>query len=275
MNRNILDPRLTNIQIMNPGITQNIPSYNFKIVRLMKDLTIILAFLAVCTTVFANNPNTGQTLQVIANSGLKMRLSPDLTGDVIAVIPYAEQVEILELPQKKDLMTSEYVSGEWLLVEYEGQTGYVFDGYLTNLPIPEYEFELNSNERYLIHSVESYADFRYLATKSPDSTSYKNGMTKVVQHYDNGNKMTKIYDGDYFKLELELEQARVMDAYHLILSMLPNDEIKEKLINETVFLADEEGITKRVNISIENPISIFRLPNGNIKMRIISEQEGC
>ena len=241
----------------------------------MKDLTLIFALIAVCSTLFANNPNSGQTLKVIADSGLKMRLSPGLSGDVIAVIPYAEAVEILELPTEKNVLTSDFVSGEWVLVSYEGQAGYVFDGYLTSLPIPEYDFELNENEQFLIHNVEAYADFRYLSTQAADSTSFKNGMTKVVQEYDNGNKMTKVYDYDFFKLELELKQTRVMDAYHLLLSMLPNDNQKETLMNQTVFLADEEGITKRVNIALENPITIVRLPNGNIKLKLVSHLEGC
>ncbi len=97
------------------------------------------------TKVYKNVPDKenfelNENFHVMALSGLRMRATPELKGKTILTIPYdaaVEQVDngdygILEVEEIKDFV----VKGNWMKVRYEGKEGYVFNGYLTQFPMP-------------------------------------------------------------------------------------------------------------------------------------------
>ena len=82
----------------------------------------------------------GSNYHVMALSGLKMRDLPNLKGKKILTIPYNGEVEVIatgfgELKVKE--LEDFYIEGEWVQVSYNGKEGYVFDGYLTQFPLPD------------------------------------------------------------------------------------------------------------------------------------------
>ena len=75
----------------------------------------------------------------MAPSGLKMRVTPN--GKKLLTIPYNAKVERLDKESYGTLTVEEIkgfnISGDWVKVKYDGQIGYVFDGYLTQFLLPE------------------------------------------------------------------------------------------------------------------------------------------
>ncbi len=78
----------------------------------------------------SNTPSSQIGKLVIAEGGLNARENPDLTAKVVFLLPnyysietYEEVGEEMEVKDKK---------GKWTKIDYEGKTGYVFGGYLTN-----------------------------------------------------------------------------------------------------------------------------------------------
>lgn len=267
--------RLLNIERMN-AITFKSNNFSLSKFKIMRHITIIIALFCFCTALVANNPySSGETLNVVANAGLKMRLTPDLNGELIKVIPYGERVEVLNNNDALKSEVLEYVSGNWLLVSYEGQTGYVFDGYLTPLSIPSYDFELNMDNIGFMNSLEAYVNYRFISIEVPDTIMGNNGMTKVVQRYNNDAKMTQVYNINYSQIILELSDIRLMDAYHLLISMLADKDQKENFLDHSIFITDTEGQTERININIEEQTIIDKLPNGNVRIRLLRYDEGC
>ena len=105
-----------------------------------------------------------EEFHVMALSGLRMRATPELKGKTILTIPYdgiVEQVDkadygILEVEEMKGFK----VKGNWMKVRHEGKEGYVFDGFLTQFPLPE----ILENNEYDYYKYSSSFDF-YFRTK--------------------------------------------------------------------------------------------------------------
>lgn len=83
----------------------------------------------------------GDTLYVGASSGLNLRDAVGLEANKLGTVPYGAAVVMLQAPRDGTTFEVEElpgftISGLWIKVRYQGQEGYVFDGYLTRLPMP-------------------------------------------------------------------------------------------------------------------------------------------
>lgn len=95
---------------------------------------------------FANFYKKGDTLNVWATSGLNMREGPGTDFPKIKKLEYGDEVEIIDqylfstplniTVVKKSEKSDEFVlKGFWVRVKIGTQEGYVFDGYLSSLPV--------------------------------------------------------------------------------------------------------------------------------------------
>ena len=102
----------------------------------MKNITF---FLQIFTLVFFISSASGQTLncdcthvairKVTARSGLSLRSAPSLDSAKLAVIPFGAKVQI-GYGFDSELDRVDGISGTWVIARYEGQEGYLFDGFL-------------------------------------------------------------------------------------------------------------------------------------------------
>jgi hypothetical protein len=89
-----------------------------------------------------DNYSSNETLNVLAFSGLKFRDKPE--GNVLQTIPYGSKVVTLEPKNYDYLKTVEGIKGSWVKVRFNGNVGYVFDGFLSSLPAPSLSDDLKS-----------------------------------------------------------------------------------------------------------------------------------
>lgn len=81
------------------------------------------------------NYSAGQQLNVLASSGMNLRDAPK--GAVIQKIPYGARVKTLQAKSTSNPETIEGIQGSWVKVDYNGKTGFLFDGFLSAMPAPE------------------------------------------------------------------------------------------------------------------------------------------
>lgn len=114
---------------------------NFKCIVCVRRVQLSISFLAFIMCLLSprvlaiHNYGLGQPLNVLAPSGMNLRDAP--RGNVLQLIPYGAQIKTL---QAKSYMHSERVEGikgNWVKVNYQGKTGFLFDGFLSSLPAPE------------------------------------------------------------------------------------------------------------------------------------------
>ncbi len=95
----------------------------------MKFMSIaLLLIFTVTVSVFTENA-LNNARWISANSGLKMRESPDLNAKLIVVIPYQEKVTLLE--EKGEAVTISGATGKWSRVQWQSNKGWVFGGFLS------------------------------------------------------------------------------------------------------------------------------------------------
>lgn len=119
----------------------------------MKRFLVIIILNCVQSIAFGiNEYHTGDTLFIIAHTGLNVRSDPGLVGKVLSAIPYGHKLIVKEekLPfpwfntdsvqifesyswyKAGNAATAPYwIKGKWVKVAYNGMEGYVFDGFLS------------------------------------------------------------------------------------------------------------------------------------------------
>jgi hypothetical protein len=90
-------------------------------------------------------PAQNQNLYVLAPSGLNLRVSADPASKKIATLPYGAKVSLIAAPKANDLLIDN-LPGGMAKVSADGQTGYIFDGYLCRWPAPKPQMEV---EKYV------------------------------------------------------------------------------------------------------------------------------
>ncbi len=238
----------------------------------MKNLMIILLCTLFSITLSANHIGEQPIHNVVAKSGLTMRMLPGTEHAAIKIIPFGEQVLIIESSENPDRI--DWIDGNWVLVAHDGDTGYVFDGFLSELAIPFYDFEVSQFGLDLIYPLESYAEYRLVAEGQPD-TIHRGEVVKVIHRFEGGEKLVRSDNEDYYKVQLYLNDIRVMDAYHLVQNMLREKKDIKTFQNQSVFIQNKQGEIDHVRVKLDHPVYIKKLKNGQVRISILSSESGC
>lgn len=247
---------------------------NFKSIKKVFAIALMVIFYIQMWA--SNGPGfvEGTQLYVVANSGLTLRMAPNLNSESLGVIEYGSSVEVLNQPDSiLRVEKLNWVEGKWIYVEVDGVTGYMFDGYLSDLPMPIYEFEICQLDLDLIYPLESWTDVN-LGTSEGDTVE-AGALKRVTDRYFGGEKLIRTHKGDDYKLELYLNDIRLMDAYHLLQSMIDTKARLEIFKDESTFIEDRQGELHKVKINLDNPIELRKLASGDIKITIRSDNYSC
>lgn len=241
-----------------------------------KMICLLTGVLFLFTQAFGTNPITeNKSLSVVAGSGLKMRTTPSLESQVIKVIPFGDTVyEVL------DSMTVEVVSdriewmeGEWIKIEHMGDQGYVFNGFLTSLPIPQFDFELTLEDLALAAPVESWMNYRFNRTGEP-SIYETDQEIKMVTDFEGGHRKIE-YESVYkYKVVLQLKEVELHEAYNLMKGMLMTGYEKSSYDRKAVFVENKYGEIDRIRINLEQPVDIKKLNDNTVQISITNFYDG-
>ena len=216
----------------------------------------------------------GEQLFVVAQSGLSLRAEPGSHQELITIIPYGEVVQILEPDSVLLQENINWVSGQWVPVHYDGHIGYVFDGYLSQLTLPSYSFEKTQSDLDLIYPLESWVGVHLHAIGGQDTvtTDYYDQVTQV---YESGDHLTRMNAGNLYKVKLNFKDVRIMDAYHLLKSMLNDKYEVDHFEKSSLFLANEGNNLQRIKIQLDNPVDIRYTSEGDVLITITSQEYEC
>jgi len=221
----------------------------------------------------AHSVTENNFLTVSATSGLSLRFEPGQSADIISVIPFGATVEVIERCEDDLVETIEWTKGTWVYVHYNNRKGYVFDGYLTALPLPEFEFEQVISDMDLIYPLSSWAEHRFNEVTKVD-TIIKKDMTKIIKVLAEGVILKEYEDDFVFKTELELDKVRLMDAYHLLLNMMDKYE-RATFQNKTIFITDENYELSKIKVNLDSPVNISKIDENRIRITINNYEKEC
>ena len=111
-------------------------SYALKIEGMKINLILIFSILLLAQ-ISKGNYTEKDTLNVLAINGLNIRLAKSGQSKKIGNIKYGESVIITNTFEFSFKDTIECRTGNWIEINYNDKIGFVFDGYLSKLPVPK------------------------------------------------------------------------------------------------------------------------------------------
>ncbi len=240
----------------------------------MKYLIGLFAALVISTSSFGNTSmNVTPQLKVMAKSGLKLRLEPNLDSPVIDVIRYGAELEVEEdFVPLNTAFKIDWVEGKWIKVKYNGQIGFVFDGFLSKLSAPIEDAELTENINGLSYSLYEWAFNNYNFLGS-DTLSDSEFATSTMNNLE-GNDLFVYGSNEMARVEFTLSEIRIMDAYHLLESMMDTRSARSSLRESTIFYENAAGQLNKIKIG-NGQVQIRELESGRIKISCQTIHEGC
>lgn len=188
-------------------------------------------------------------LFIWAESGLKLRETPDFKSKVLTNIPFGKEVickgykslydysnNSLEVEDNIETPDGELVSfklkGNWVQIKFENIEGYVFDAYLSKFSPPT-----NKDENGLFAYFKARSDtLIYLEKKNPD---LDHGNDKIV--FSNGIHMTNEYHPNGASFQMNIPDFSIEEAFLMIrLWDKYAYDIKQQK-NGTIFIDQELG----------------------------------
>jgi hypothetical protein len=188
----------------------------------------------------------GDSLQVLAKSGLTLRDSASMNGKKITAMPFGSTVVVLS-PMCKWEVNGDRMGG-WLQVSYNGHTGYAFSGFLTSLKIPA----LKPSDISADHMIW----FETIARANTDSLIYKgNTLFEGVDQdeKERSNSNWEIFrDGTLLNYVSSYEETYLtIESYEITLNDILNLlEYYTDILNEKYFDQPGEEPKYRATINI-------------------------
>ena len=202
----------------------------------------VLILMLLCLDFQSVNANStydwGDTLHVWATSGLNMREGPGTDFPKMKKLEYGDKVQVIDdylrstplslTVIKKSKKNAAFVmKGHWVRVIIGSQEGYVFDGYLSRLPVMK--IKKNNNDGFWAESFNDYAKREFgVIHFEKDSNRIKEMHTHVK--YGNGFEW-KEFGEKCYDMNLELNSLSFNEAY-LLFNRMGSFETNLKKVDE-------------------------------------------
>lgn len=222
---------------------------------------------------FATVPSyvEGQTLNVFAPSGLKLRAFPNRAAEVVEIVEFGDQVKVLNtfdfIPEKAERI--DWIDGHWIFVEFGGASGYLFDGYLSSMPFPSDRDEMISDGYSYAYTLGQYMEQHYEITHLLDSSE-----TSLSYILEDGSTVNQKIDSDYWIIEIETPSYKIHEVLNLMRSMVPDRKSRSAFERSLLFIEDDKGRIGEIKVKLGDEAILRRMKNGNILIKA-SGYVGC
>lgn len=230
-------------------------------------LLCFLSFVFITTRLDASFVQYGETLTVVAHSGLSLREHPGVHHETLLVIPYGHEVErVIEEGEVPDQMG--YISGNWVKVDYHGLEGFVFDAYLSQLPLVSHHDELDNEGLSVPEKIYAWAVHHLDPVYFDDSTEYCANLnpSHVFEHFTNEQSIRVLTTDQIIKSILILHDVRIMEVYHLALDMFNDRSERNEYVENTIIIQDVNGEISEIRMTGDTEIIIRRTMEGEIRL---------
>lgn len=206
--------------------------------------------------------------KVFAPSGLKLRQSLQRRAKT-SVVPYGAEVEVLHATP--DSYFIDWVRGNWVFVRYDTLEGYMFDGYLSDLALPEID-EPEDCEQGYAELLKSYVSKNYKALSQLDSVAYEDGpydslytRYKLRQLLTDSTYWVVFPDVEMSSYEIELPETHLEEAYVLLQAILCACSDADSLKDEILFVKNRHN---RIYKIYDKAGRVFISEGDNRRMRL-------
>jgi hypothetical protein len=164
--------------------------------KLIAIITVAVLLGTVTTKLAAQTKNTGKSLKVWLLDGVNLKSNPTDKSKTLANIPYGTIVTPVKLAGEPKNYTVDFntaalkepykLNGKWIKVEFDGRQGYLFDGYLSAMPV------LEKDDHGFVETEDAYLKRNYGVLKITKKIP-KKGAKETSIYYKNGAVTTEAY----------------------------------------------------------------------------------
>ncbi len=189
----------------------------------------------------ANQSNAKKYSYVAALSGMNMRSTPDLKGDIIQLVKYNDKVEIQEKTGIK--LEVEGIEGEWVKVKNQTQEGYVFGGFLLDFELPTLDPSVGI-ENYLSTYYKAMEPKKAFAVRMDTNTSEAiyspvalenvkinedNESFELIQKYEGGRTYKELIGYESSNKTIFIPNIGMREGFLLLKAILPYHTVYDEL----------------------------------------------
>ena len=185
----------------------------------MEIKSIIIFSILLLSQVSKGNYSENDTLNVLAINGLNIRLAKSGQSAKIGNIKYGESVIIKNTFKFNHKDTIENRTGNWVEIIYKEKRGFVFDGFLSKLPIPKIS-NLDENEPYF--RMRNYLSSNFKNIRKPIKIiepyfdlDGKDGIGIYVSVWTNNLKLKEKGGYEWFEYSFYFEKTRFAEIISL------------------------------------------------------------
>ncbi len=227
---------------------------------------------------FSQNYATGDTLNVVAHSGLRLRTSPNGNSGTIRILEYGDLVKVQNTFEFDSAYQdkSGWLQGHWIYVNTNQVSGYVFDAYLSTLDVPSHENELCMESSLSFSApLQEYIAHHFPFQTEEQGLEHGEDVDQCVKYHTDGVTLTKTVGNGWYKTDVTFEGYRLGEVVNLFRSMIVGDDMHEMFEDSLKFYKNKEGqIHKILTGHHEYPMRIAVDDNGMIHVSITDLTKG-
>lgn len=198
---------------------------------------------------FAQHYQNGDTLNVAATSGLRLRTSPNSSAGTIRVLEFGEEVIVNNTfgfdstYQDK----SGWFTGNWIIVSAGQVSGFVFDAFLSKLPLPDHENELCIESSLSFSApVQQYITHHFPVLTEEQGSEHREDVEQCVSYHSDGIIMIRTIGNGWFKTDITFNGYRLTEVVNVFRSMIIGDDMREEFESSLRFHKNKSGQISKV-----------------------------
>jgi hypothetical protein len=230
-----------------------------------------MCFAFACTiliqdALFAQQYTTGDTLTVVALSGLKLRSSPSANAGTIRVMEYGDEV-IVQKTFTSDSSYSDvsgWLPGSWVYVSHHSVSGYVFDVYLSTLDLPSHEEELCYDELNFSSPIQRYVTNHYAEITEEQGREHNDDIEQCVTHHAGGISVIRTTGDGWYKTDVHFSGYRLSEVINLLRSMVVGNDVLQNFEDSMKFYRNKQGQIHRIQAGYQGSTVQIEVKNNDL-----------
>lgn len=215
-------------------------------------LLIALILIMFSTDALSQNYAVGDGVVVSANSGLRMRVQPNMTSPTIKVLEFNDPLTIEQVGGQEHKARIQWLDGHWVKVKAGFVSGWVFDGFISTLPTPDYETQLCLDCYSLVQPVREYVFDHFTMECSNEPIDSAEELLESTYSFSQGVIFSEMRNDGWYRAEIYFQDVRLSEVINLLRSTLVGNSMRREFEQSLVFHENRAGTVDKVNVKLFN-----------------------
>lgn len=217
----------------------------------------------------SQNYAIGDGVLVAATSGLRLRVQPDMNSPTIKVLKYNDYLEVVQTAStEKDLSGRiQWQDGQWIRVKTDHVSGWVFDGFVTTLPLPDEETQLCIDCYSMTQPLNEYISAHFGVECAEEVADTVEDLMSSTYLHDGGIQVSTTSGEGWYRSEITFEGRRLSEIVNLFRSFLVGEQMRRDFDRSLVFHEDRFGLVNKIEVRLfPDDLKVVKTPDGFIEV---------